>query len=270
VITYNGKTYDTWAAARADVSPSTPTPALFAPEPAPVAIVERTAGRGKALTTKYRPRCLREIAGQSEAVGVLSAFCADPYPTVFLFSGDTGTGKTSACYALAAELGCDIDANPPEFGGVHSIPSGELNVDTVRSVWGGLWQTPFDSARGFKVLIINEIESLNGQVERLFLDRLEDLPPHTVICFTTNNLASLPARFVDRCIGGVLEFRAAADDLAEPARVLARQIWAAEVGGEIPADVLEKVITRATTAGRLSFRRVVQNLTPIIGGKGRP
>jgi DNA polymerase III delta prime subunit len=192
---------------------------------------------------------------------------AEPYPAAFVFAGETGTGKTSAAWALAAELGCNIESEPPEWGGVHSIPSGELTVDTIKTVWGGLWQTPFDSARGWRVMIVNEIESLNGQAERLFLDRLEDLPPNTVVVFTTNALASLPARFVDRCIGGVLEFRGSADDLAESARGLARSIWRAETGGEIPSDVLERLIQRATTAGRLSFRRVVQHLTPLIGGK---
>jgi hypothetical protein len=127
---------------------------------------------------------------------------------------------------------------------------------------------PFESARGWKVLICNEIESLNGAVEKLWLDKLEDLPPSTTVIFTTNALETLPARFVDRCIGGVLEFRSSADDLMQSAQALARSIWRAETGGEIPADVLEKVVKRSITSGRLSFRRIVQALVPLIAGKG--
>ena len=94
----------------------------------------------------------------------------------------------------------------------------------------------------------------------------QDLPTHSP---DEPNLSSLPERFVDRCIGGVLKFRAAADDLAEAARELARSIWRAEVGGEIAPDVLDKVLSRSISAGKISFRRLVQNLTPLIGGKGQ-
>ena len=275
-VTWEGKTYSSWAEVRAlesvkQAAPVTPPVAVAVAEVPPVfglssapPAPSQVGERKRALTERYRPAKLAELVGQEEAVAVLAAFVAEPYPTAFIMSGESGTGKTSAAWALAAELGCNIASEPPEWGGVHSIPSGELNVDTIKAVWGGLWQTPFDSARGWRVLIINEIESLNGQAERLFLDRLEDMPPNTVVVFTTNALASLRARFVDRCIGGVLEFRGAADDLAEPARGLARSIWRQETGGEIPTDVLEKVIQRATSAGRLSLRRVVQHLTPLL------
>jgi len=80
---------------------------------------------------KYRPRTLAEVAGQSEAVAVLRDFAAMPYSWAFILAGDTGTGKTSAAWALAADLGCDIDFAPPEFGGLFSIPSGEHNADAI-------------------------------------------------------------------------------------------------------------------------------------------
>jgi hypothetical protein len=227
--------------------------------------------RARALTEKYRPRRLAELAGQADAVAVLQAYVADPYPAAFIFAGDTGVGKSSAALALAGELGCNLDSNPPEFGGVYSIPSGEHNADSLRDVWPGLWTMPFESAKGWKVLICNEVEQLNGAVEKLWLDKLEDLPPSTALVFTTNNLASLPARFVDRCIGGVLEFNASADDLIQPAQALARSIWWAETGVEISADVLEKVVKRSITAGQLSFRRIVKALVPLIAaGRKQP
>jgi hypothetical protein len=90
-----------------------------------------------------------------------------------------------------------------------------------------------------------------------------------VIVFTTNAVDTLPARFKDRCIGGVLTFEAKAEKLEADARALASRIWREETGREIPADVLDKVMTRAITTGRLSFRRVVQALQPLIAAKGR-
>ena len=230
------------------------------PAPAPVKRVS--------LAEKWRPRHLADIVGQPEAVAALQCFVADPYPTAFVLAGGTGTGKTSAAWALAAELGCDVDATPPEWGGVYTIASGEHTADSLRDLWPGLWTRPM-AGSGMKVLIVNEVEHLNNQVERIWLDRLEDLPPRTVIIFTSNAVETLPARFVDRCIGGVITFEASVSRLGADARALAGRIWQAEVGGEIPADVLEKVMARAVQQGRLSFRRIVQALVPLVAQKGK-
>jgi len=276
MVSWNGKQYASWdevraheaAKAAAPVAPAAPAVAVEAPPAFELSAAPTSTAPAKrrALTEQYRPRRLADVVGQADVVAALAAFLADPYPAAFVLSGDTGVGKSSAAIALASELGCDVEQG--EWGGIHSIPSGELNADTLRTEWGKLWNMPMGSARGWKCMIVNEVEQLNGTVEKLWLDKLEDMPPKTVIVFTTNSLATLPARFVDRCIGGVLEFRGAADDLAEAARGLARSIWTAEAGGEIPADVLDKVIQRATSAGRLSFRRLVQSLTPLLAKGG--
>ena len=274
MVTFEGKQYASWQEARASIvaKPEAPVQAVAvieAPEAPPLSLDAAPVNKARSLTEKYRPRKLAELAGQAEAVSVLSGYVADPYPAAMIYHGNTGVGKTSAAYALAAELGCNLDSNPPEFGGVFTIASGELNAETLRTVWPGLWNMPFESARGWKVLIINEVEQLNGAVEKLFLDKLEDLPPSTTVIFTTNALETLPARFVDRCIGGVLEFKASADDLLQPAQALARSIWKQETGGDIPADVLDKVCKRSIQAGRLSFRRIIQALVPLIAAKGK-
>ena len=275
MVTFEGKTFASWQEARASIvakPEAAPVQAVAVmdapPEAPPLTLDAAPVHKARSLTERYRPRKLAELAGQAEAVAVLQAYAADPYPAAMIYHGNTGVGKTSAAYALAAELGCNLDSNPPEFGGVFTIASGELNAETLRTVWPGLWNIPFESARGWKVLIINEVEQLNGAVEKLFLDKLEDLPPSTAVIFTTNALDTLPARFVDRCIGGVLEFMASADDLLQPAQALARSIWRQETGGDIPADVLDKVCKRSIQAGRLSFRRVVQALVPLIAGRG--
>jgi len=205
--------------------------------------------------------------GQSEAVARLAAFAEDPYPAAFILAGATGTGKTSAAWALAAELGCDIDNVMPEWGGVYTIPSGEHNADALREIWPKMELIPVRSARRWKVLIVNEIEQLNGAVEKLWLDKLENIPRLTVIVFTTNALDTLPDRFVDRCIGGVIEFESDADELTEPALKLACSIWRQETGYKIPVDVANKVVKSATRGGRLSFRRVVQALVPMLAQK---
>lgn len=277
MVTFNGKQYADWNEARAaEARRKADEPSIVAtidtespgePVAAPPA---ESSGKRQSLADKWRPRCLNDLAGQPEVVQQLRAFVSDPYPCAFLLAGETGTGKSSAAVALAAELGCCVEQG--EFGGVYSIASGENTPAEIIKLWDSnkLYTMPFGSSRGWKVVIVNEVESLNGKVELLWLDRLESLPSHTVVIFSTNKIDTLPARFVDRCIGGVIEFLSSADDLSDPARQLARSIWRAEVGGDIPDDVLDRVIVRSTTAGRLSFRRVVQHLTPVIASaKGK-
>ena len=266
MVTFHGKQYETWEEARRVAAEEAEAVAVAEPEaaetPEPEAVKPR---RRVALTDRHRPSALSEIVGQPEAVEQLAAFASDPYPTAFILAGDTGVGKTSAAIALASELGCTINTSPSEFGGVFSIPSGEHDADTLREVWPNLRLRPLLSKSGWKVLIVNEVEKLKERVEMLWLDKLEDIPPFTVVVFTTNALDSLPARFVDRCIGGVIEFRETAEDLGDPARSLARSIWSQETGGGvIPADVLEQVIGKAAKSGRLSLRRVVQAMVPFL------
>jgi replication-associated recombination protein RarA len=271
MITYLGREFPDARTARASVLEFAAGPALAvadAEPPMPVApMLERRRDEQKRqpLVRKYRPRTLAEVAGQPTAVAALSKFVAAPYPWCFIFAGDTGTGKTSAAWALAAELGCDIDASPPEFGGVFSIPSGEHNAASVRDVWPTLSLTPMGSERGWKVLIVNEVEQVSALVEILWLDRLEDIPTKTVAIFTTNAIENLPARFRDR--PEILVFEAAADRLDGPARGLARQIWRQETGEDCPPAIVQTIVDRATQAGRVSFRRVVQNIVPLLAAR---
>jgi len=237
--------------------PKSQTSAIWGPRPGRGSRSCLSAGgdpRGP-LVERYRPRRLEQIWGQEPVVRYLRRFAANPYSAAFLFEGTTGTGKTSAALALAAELGCDVDASPPEFGGVHTIASGEQTAETVRELTNRMWQRPL-SGSGWKVIIVNEADRMARPVEMIWLDRLEALPPRTVVVFTTNSSARLSQRFKDRCIR--LEFECDAEVLAPAARELARAIWRAETGREPAAATLEGILQQAEVAGELSFRRLVQ------------
>ena len=105
------------------------------------------------LSEKYRPQTLADIVGQSWGVEQLQEYVQAPVPTAFLFEGATGTGKTSAALALAADLGVDLAAGPP--GGLHQIASGEQTGQSVRDKMSGL-RFYTSSGSGWKVLIVNE------------------------------------------------------------------------------------------------------------------
>src|SRR5205823_4764448 len=123
------------------------------------------------------------IRGQDKAVKFLKNFACSPYPVALILSGETGTGKTSAALALAAELGCSVDDG--DFGGVYSIASGEQNADAVRECCARTSLTPMLGS-GWKVVIVNECDRMNSSAETIWLDRLEHIAPRTVFLFTTN------------------------------------------------------------------------------------
>ncbi len=207
------------------------------------------------LTERYRPRCLDELRGQPEAVAFLRQFVEAPYPVALLFSGETGTGKTSAAVALAGELGCDVDRDG--FGGVHQIASGEQNAEAVKATYDLMWQTPMFGS-GWKVIILNEADRMSPAAETIWMDRLEALPPRTVVVFTTNYPEKLSRRLRDRCIE--LPFTSSAEDLGGEARELIRMIWRAERGTNPSTKIVEALAHRATVDGSLSFRRLVQGI----------
>ena len=235
-------------------------PADECAQDAVTAILQAVPGTGP-LTEKYRPRKLDGLWGQVEVVRALRAFMAEPFPTAFVFEGETGTGKTSAAIALAAELGCDLSQNPPEFGGLHVIASGEQTADTIRDIHNQMWRCPF-SGSGWKVLIVNEADRMSVAAETIWLDRLESLPPKTVIIFTTNFPEKLSQRFRDRCTR--LAFESDAQKLSDAARNLVKAIWQQETGKAPAFKTVAGIVERATEDGKISLRRVVQVLSPMV------
>jgi len=164
-----------------------------------------------------RPANLNGVVGQRKVNAALAKFAANPCPNVFLFSGPTGVGKTCAAYALAGELGCDLDSGA--FGGVWEIPSGSQTADSVREAWDRLSTMPF-AGSGWKVLIVNECDRVTPLAEMVWLDMLEHLPPKSVIVFTTNAPEKLSGRFKGRCmelkfLGKGVAFEKAARSLIE-------------------------------------------------------
>lgn len=214
------------------------------------------ASRGNGpLVERYRPSRLAEIAGQPQAVRALRAFLANPYATAFLFHGDTGTGKTSAALALAAELGCAVDQ--AEYGGVWQIASGEQSADNVRQTAQQMWYRPMFGS-GWRVFIVNECDRMNPAAETLWLDRLEQLPDHAVVVFTTNNPEKLSDRFADRCIG--VRFESQQDKIRPALEDLIYSVIQAESGSAPDAAAVESIADKATRGSRLSFRRALQLL----------
>jgi hypothetical protein len=209
------------------------------------------------LLEKYRPRSLGELLGQPWASQQLSLFAASPTPAAFLFEGDTGTGKTSAALLLADALGVAVAEGP--FGGLHEIASGEQTGETVRKTMESLRCRPWLGS-GWRVLVVNEADAMTPNAAYIWLDALENLPPSTVVIFTTNAPSRISARLRDRCER--LSFESSALLLRPFLQDLIERIWREE-GCTGPAPEVE-ALGVADENGNASFRRLIQKLTPFV------
>lgn len=196
------------------------------------------------LTEKHRPSRLSEIVGQSVAISVLESFLESPHSQIFIFSGDTGTGKTSAAFALTNELSVNRDWN------FQHIKSGELDGDSV--------QTALKTARfvgindGWKLILCDEADLMSQKAKGLWLSALEGLPEKTIIVFTTNEPGKFDRRFLDRCEH--VEFKSD-KSLIPAAQTLLNRLWIKEgLKGNPPSVESTSVILD----GVVSFRRVVR------------
>lgn len=210
------------------------------------------------LVDKYRPRRLADVRGQPWVTEQLTLWLKNPTPTAFIFAGGTGTGKTSTAQVLAAELGVLVDEM--EMGGLYQIASGEQTGETVRNAMRSLACRPFMGS-GWRVLIVNEADHMTANAAQVWLDALENIPPNSVVIFTTNSLGKMPRRFRDRC--EALTFESGALLLRPYLEQFAADVWNAETRRN-DCPHLEEFGPIGDECGDASFRRLLQQMEPLV------
>lgn len=144
------------------------------------------------LALKYRPTQFSEIVGnRMNAIVLDNMVQAGQVPPGLLFSGPSGVGKTSAARILARELKATdvIEVDAASTGGVEAIRD---LLDVTRYSTGG----------GYRIIILDEAQSITRQGFEALLKTLEEPPADTifVLCSTA------PHKILDMILFRLIEF----------------------------------------------------------------
>lgn len=109
---------------------------------------------------KYRPQKFDDIIGLDSAIPKL---VRDDMPNL-IFTGSSGTGKTTTAYAIIRKLGCD-----------HIVLNGsdERGIDTIRHKVKEFASTRSSNGK-FKIVLIDEADYLTPEAQAILRKPMED------------------------------------------------------------------------------------------------
>lgn len=150
------------------------------------------------LQIDYRPQTLDDVIGNKETVVSLKTnlLRKDP-PHAMLFTGATGTGKTTLARIAARMLGClqrdFCELNASDFRG----------IDTIRDICHQMKYKPIFSKN--KAWLLDECHKLTLDAQEALLKALEDTPKHVYFLLATTNPEKLKPTLKRRCTPFELE-----------------------------------------------------------------
>jgi DNA polymerase III gamma/tau subunit len=150
------------------------------------------------LHKKYRPKTFAEVVGQAPVTSSLSKMIERRASQAFLFSGPSGTGKTTLARIAANKLGCTptniIEIAAAKFTG----------VEDMRQLQDGLQYRPFGKSTQ-KSFILDECHRLSRQAWDSLLKVVEEPPDHITWFLCTTEVNKVPDTIKTRCAAFTLK-----------------------------------------------------------------
>jgi DNA polymerase-3 subunit gamma/tau len=148
------------------------------------------------LHTKYRPEKFDDVLGQAATVKSLKRVVKDARSHAFLFTGPSGTGKTTLARILAAEFGgvTRTAVNLEEVDGASKSGADDARDLVTRSLYRAIGGSPT------KFIIIDEAHRLSAAAWTVMLKPVEEPPAHVYYAFCTTEVDKIPKAILTRCL----------------------------------------------------------------------
>lgn len=191
----------------------------------------------KELYKVHRPKLLKQLVGQPEAVKVVKAWTdTDKIPHAILITGPSGCGKTTIGRILKDKLAC-VDADFTEINVANCN-----GVDDIRAIARHMGLAPIGGKA--RVWLLDECHQLTSAAQNALLKMLEDAPKTTYFILATTDPAKLLPTVISRCSQVKVKPLNLKDSMELMRGILAKE------KKTVGDDVLEKIFDVAEGAPR--------------------
>ncbi len=147
------------------------------------------------LPLKYRPNEFEYVYGNDDAIGtvksILSRDALAEIPKAWLFTGESGTGKTTMVRIMQEKLGC-TDVNFHEYNSANA-----RKIDNIREI--SALSRLSAMGGGIKIFLLDECHQITKDAQNALLKVLEDTPDNTYFFLATTNPEKLLKTIKTRC-----------------------------------------------------------------------
>lgn len=147
------------------------------------------------LHLKYRPQSFADVIGQDAVVAnLVQLFKERRVPHSFLFTGPSGTGKTTLARIIAGSLGCI-------HGGVIEVDAARYSgIDAMRELLvGAQYQSLGGDGNRCKFIIVDECHALSKATFQTLLKTMEEPAEHLYWALCTTESDKVPETIRTRC-----------------------------------------------------------------------
>lgn len=201
----------------------------------------------------YRPKTIEDCILPAETKQMLAeAISSGDIPNMLMY-GPAGTGKTSACRAIANELGADI---------LYINASLERDLDTIRTRVVS-FSSSVSFSGGLKIVLMDEFDGMMLVQQNALKGVIEEFT-NARFFFTSNHVNKIIDPIKSRCVN--INFKIDSKEKPKLASKFFKRVVSILKEREVSFD--EKVVAQLVTKYFPDFRRTLNELQRYsVGGK---